>query len=130
MDVVPHYCTGQGCEALHGGSRESDDVRIAKINADRDIRVAELARNEARQEIEAEVEQTEIVAEASVEASVIEAAVLSDVITPDPAPAPEPVELPVDMPEPEPEVEAVPGPPEQEPPTAPKGDGGWWGGYR
>lgn len=132
-DIMPHFCTGVGCEALHGGSRESDDVRIAKINADRDIRVAELARSESRQEIEAEVEQAEIMADAIVDEAVVEAEVLSDILTPDPIegePAPEAAAVPVEMPEAEMETEPAPGPAEIESEPVSDEKGGWWSGYR
>ena len=39
MADVPHYCSA--CGEIHGaGSRESEDLKIAKVNADRDIRIA------------------------------------------------------------------------------------------
>lgn len=125
----PHFCTG--CGQPHETSGESEAVRIAKINADRDIKVEQIRRSELRHEDETAIEQTEINAEATVEEAVVTAAVLEELIAPDPAPEPGPVELPVDMPEPDPEPDTVPEPPEtgSAPPES-KGDGGWWGGYR
>ena len=134
-DVIPHFCTGSGCEALHGGSRESDEVKIAKIGAERDIEVARLARSEAREEIAAEVEQTEIVAdaaieqtaiaaEATVDEAVVQAEVLEEVVNPEPDP------VQVEIAEPEGEPEAVDAPPEVESAPEETKSTGWWSGYR
>ena len=134
-DVIPHFCTGSGCEALHGGSRESDEVKVAKINAERDVEVARLARSEASQEIKAAIEQTEIVAdaetvqtaiaaEAVVDEAVVEAEVLEEVVNPEP----EPVQ--VEIADPEPEAEAVPPPIETESTGEESKSTGWWAGYR
>ena len=134
-EVIPHFCTGSGCEALHGGSRESDEVKVAKINAERDVEVARLARSEARQAIEADIEQTEIttdaeivqtaiVAEATVDEAVVEAEVLEEVVNPEP----EPVQ--VEIAEPEAEAEAVAAPPETESTGEESKSAGWWAGYR
>ena len=128
MADVPHYCSA--CGEIHGGhSGETEAIKIAKINADRDVEVARLARAEARQEIDAGVEETKIEAEAAVDAAVVEAQVLEELATPEPvavAGAPEP-EVISEEPEAEPEPET---PPETEPvPSGSKG-GGMWAGYR
>ena len=134
-DVIPHFCTGSGCEALHGGSRESDEVKVDKINAERDVEVARIARSEASQEIKAEIEQTEIVAdaatlqtaitaEAAVDEAVVEAEVLEEVVNPEPDP------VQVEIAEPESEPEAVDAPPEIESAPEESKSSGWWSGYR
>lgn len=136
-DVIPHFCTGIGCEALHGGSGESPEVKIAKINADRDVKVAELSRSADRQwteagieetriEADAAVEQTEIAAEAAVDAAVVEAEVLGEIVNPEP----DPVQVEITDPGAEAEPETVAAPPETESaPQEPKSKG-WWSGYR
>lgn len=129
--VLPHYCTG--CGEMHGASTaDSEAVRIAKINADRDVEVARLARSEARQEIEAEVEQTETLAEAAVEQTAIEAEAIIEAGAPEPEPDVPVVEAPVmiEAPDPEPEPETVSEPPEISPAPAAKKSAGWWDGYR
>lgn len=135
-EVIPHFCTGEGCAALHGGNGKSDDVRIAEINAERDVEVARLARaserdfndtiiEETKIEAEAEVEQAEIFAEAAVEESVVEAAVLEEVVNPEP----EPVEVEIANPEPAGEFEEAAAPAEIESPPAETESKGWWAGY-
>ena len=129
MADVQHYCSA--CGEIHGGnSREADEVRIAKINAERDIEVARIQRSEAKAAMDAETEQTEIVAEAEVESAVAEAIVTTTILAendqppePESEPAPEPVI--VEAPEPE---EEVPAPAEVEH-ESPKHDKGYWSGY-
>ncbi len=112
MADVPHYCSA--CGEIHGGGGEPPEVKVARINADRDIEVARLARAEARQEIEAGVEQTEIAAGAAVEQTAIEAEAIIETGAPEPEAVPAEIEAPVVItaPDPEPEGEAVPEPPE------------------
>jgi hypothetical protein len=82
-----HFCTG--CGELHGGAAVKDPaVEIARIQAERDIKVAELGRTEARIYTEAAVEQTGIEAEAAVDEAVVRADVLTELAEPDPEPAP------------------------------------------
>jgi hypothetical protein len=98
--IGPHYCSA--CGQQHGGgSRKDPDVEIARINAERDIRVAELARGEFKTtplEAETQIAVAEIEAGAAV-------AVAEELGSPD---------------EPEPETQAivVEGPP-AEPPEEP-----------
>lgn len=128
MDV-PHYCTG--CGQQHGGpARESEEVKIAKINADRDIEVARLARGAAKIEAEAEVEVAELATEAAVEQTAIEAEAVVEVgELPEPEPEPEPDPVIVETAEPDEE----PGP--AEPPEisgnqpSSHSGGGYWGAY-
>ena len=94
MADVSHYCSA--CGEIHGGSsRESEEVKIAKINADRDVEVARLAHSAQRVEAAAEVAATEVVAEAAVEQTAIEAEaaveeavveneVLEEIVNPEP----------------------------------------------
>lgn len=90
--MAPHHCTG--CGEMHGGEhRESPEVAIARIQAERDIRVAELGRGEFQQtelEAETEVKVAEIEAAAAVEESTVKAEVLEDILAP-PEQEPEPV---------------------------------------
>jgi hypothetical protein len=66
--VIPHYCSA--CGELHGGSHgKNPEIEIAKINAERDIQVAKLARNEFKPteaELENRVELAEVEAGAQV----------------------------------------------------------------
>jgi hypothetical protein len=87
MADVPHYCAA--CGEIHGGSsRESEEVKIAKINAERDIRVAELARGESKTFVEGQIEQTEIEASAAVDEAVVKAEILEELAEPEPEPEP------------------------------------------
>ena len=132
MADVPHYCSA--CGEIHGGhSGDSEAVRVAKIQADRDIEVARIQRSEARQAIEAETEQTEIEAEAEVQAAVAEAVVTTSILAAESGPpAEEPAEAPVIEAEPvaaEPVDEGPPAPPEAEHKVPAKSGGGYWAGY-
>lgn len=130
MAEFAHHCSA--CGEMHGGpGGETEAVKIAKIEADRDIQVARIQRSEARQEIEADVEIAGIGAEAAVDAAVAEAAVLEEVLSPpEPVtePEPEPEPEPEVIPEPEPAGEEVLSPPEHEV-KAPKAGKGFWAGY-
>lgn len=130
MADMPHYCSA--CGEVHGGhSGETEAIKIAKINADRDIEVARIARSETRQELEAATEQTAIEAEAQVAEAVVEAAVLEEIVTPEPQAAPElePETEPEVIVADAPESDDVPPPPESEPAKEPKSSGGYWSGY-
>jgi hypothetical protein len=87
MADMPHYCSA--CGEVHGGSAGKDPaVEIAKINAERDIRVAELARGESKKFVEGQIEQTGIEASAAVEEAVVKAEVLEELAEPEPEPEP------------------------------------------
>lgn len=136
MADVPHYCAA--CGEIHGGTgRESEEVKIAKINAERDIEVARLAHSaqqtEAAAEVaatevvaEAEVEQTAIEAEAQVDEAVVEAAVLEEIVNPEP---PEQTIVVQEGPGPEEDEEAG-TPAETTPVAAESASKGWWSNYR
>jgi hypothetical protein len=129
MAEMAHYCSA--CGEVHGaGSRESEEVKIAKINAERDIEVAKLSRAESREYTEANVEQAAIEAEAAVEQTAIQAEAIVEVgAVPGEEPETPVVEAPVIVQAPEPEGESVAAPPETEPASSGKETAGWWGGY-
>lgn len=136
MADVPHYCAA--CGEIHGGSsRESEEIKIAKINADRDIEVARIQRGETKIAAEAEIAATEVVADAQVEVAVVEAEaavdeavveneVLEEIVSP---PEADPVIIPVAGDGGDDDGEA-PGPPEVEPAKPEKSGGGYWDSYR
>ena len=131
-EMFPHHCSA--CGELHGGDRESDEVRIAKIQADRDIAVARMSRADSREynesheaiartEAAAAVEVAEIEAIADVAESSVKADVLEEIVAPEPEPESAPVivgDVPDDGDEP-------PAPPEVE--SSSKSSGGFWSGY-
>jgi NMD protein affecting ribosome stability and mRNA decay len=129
MADVPHYCSA--CGEIHGGaSRESEEVKIAKIMADKEIRIAELANRATTEVVEGSIEQTEIEAAAAVDEAVVKVEVMEELAEP-PEPEPQPVtvvsnEAEGGDAEPEPEAE----PPEAEgAPAAPVPSGSsnpWW----
>ena len=135
-DVIPHFCTGTGCEGLHSGHGQNAEVQIARIQADRDVRVAEIQRGETKLAAEAEVEATEVVAEAqvaeavveaeaAVEEAVVENAVLEEIVNPEP----EPVVVVQQDAGLEEDKEAG-TPPETTHVPAEKTSSGWWDKYR
>jgi len=92
VDVVPHYCTG--CGQMHGGeARENPEVAIARIQAERDVKVAQLSRTETTTWAEADVATAEIAAEAQVDEAVVTAEVQGEMLDQilEPEPEPEPV---------------------------------------
>jgi hypothetical protein len=109
--LAAHHCTG--CGELHGGeTRTSPEVEIARIQAERDVRVAELQRGEFQKtelEAETEIAVAEIDAAAAVEEATVKADVLEEILTP-PEPEPEPVVVVSD------ESEPAEEPPGDEPP--------------
>jgi hypothetical protein len=125
MDV-PHHCSA--CGEIHGGSeQESEQVKLAQINAKRDVEVARIQRGETKLAVEGAIEQTEIAAEAAVDEAVVENAILEELTAPEPEP--EPVVIVSNendgggMPEPEPAEELPdPGPA----PEASKSGNPWW----
>lgn len=126
-----HTCTDCGLLHDHEGTPTANpEVEIARIQADRDVRVAELQRgefNKTELEAETEIKVAEIEAAAAVDEATVKADVLDDILTPpEPEPDPEPVVI-VDDPEAaEPEEDT--GPPEIEvaPPGAAKKSNPWW----
>lgn len=91
---------------------ESDEVRIARINADRDVKVAQLAARQERDWNESRETIAETEAEAAVEVAVAEAEVIGAIINaetaePEAEPDPEPVVVEAF----EPEVEESDAPP-------------------
>jgi uncharacterized membrane protein YqiK len=136
-EVIPHFCTGVGCEALHGGHGETEAVKIAKINRDADVEIARLQRAEVKLETEAAVEQTEAIADASVEVAEVEAdaavdeavvenEVLEEIVNPEPEPAPVIVVPPEESGD-----EEISAPPQIEGSKSETGNSnGWWAGYR
>lgn len=129
MAEMQHYCSA--CGEVHGGSsRESEEVKIAKINADRDIEVAKLSRAEMREMNEAHTEQTEIEAGAAVEQTAIEAEAITEIgVPPEAEPAVPVVEAPVVVEAPQESVDEPPAPPETEPAPSHSRGGGMWAGY-
>ena len=110
-----HFCTG--CGQPHGGEHRADPgVEIARIQAERDVKIAQL---EYRQDQEAgilaaetAVEVTELETEAELVEAVATAETLAEAAGPPEAePAPVTIEA---APEPEPEAEEVTPPPPAE----------------
>ncbi|HUY44219.1 MAG TPA: hypothetical protein VMV92_00620 [Streptosporangiaceae bacterium] len=130
MNEIGHYCSACG-QAHGGGSRESDDLKIARLNAERDIQIARLARGEVKLEAEAAVEAAEVTAEAGIEQTAIVAETVAETgELPEPGPEPEPAPVVV-VPPAETGGDEVAGPPEVSlPATEKKGGSGWWDGYR
>jgi hypothetical protein len=125
--MAPHHCTG--CGDMHGGEhRENPEVAIARIQAERDVRVAELGRgefNKTELEAETEIAVAEIDAAAVVEEATVKAEVLEEIITPA-EPDPEPVVVVEDQSAPA-ETEPDDAPPEIEPAAAPsRKSNPWW----
>jgi hypothetical protein len=136
MADVPHYCAA--CGEIHGGTgRESEEVKIAKINAERDIEVAKLQRAETRDYTEAATEQTEIAAQAevavaavegaaAVEEAIVENEVLEEIVNPEP-----PETTVVVQQESGPEEDEEAGtPPETTPVQSESKSNGFWDKYR
>lgn len=128
-DMTPHYCAA--CGEMHGGSTGTDPaIKIAQINADRDVRVAELnqrSMTSTAEELESRAEVAQIEADAAVGA-----AEAIGPISPPPVEPPEPVEPePVSV---EDVIEDMPGEPEppevmsSPTPREPKKKS-WWGAY-
>ena len=136
MADVPHYCAA--CGEIHGGStgRESDELKIAKVNAERDVEIARLAHSAERREAEAVVEVAEVQAEADVaeavveaEAQVAEAVVENEVLEEIVNPEPEPVVVVQQDAGPQEDEEAG-TPPETAHVPAESSSGGFWDKYR
>jgi hypothetical protein len=118
-----HDCTAEGRE-----TPESDEVKIARINREADVKIAQLAARSAREELETTEAVAEIQADAEIEAAVAEAEVVGAAIEAGIEPEPEPViiDAPTAINE---EPEDAPPPAEGSEPPAPKrrsvGLGAW-----
>jgi hypothetical protein len=121
--VEMHNC-GQQAESV-----EQAEVRIAEINAKRDVEIARLSRSETAMAVEAAVEQTAIEAEAQVDSAVVEIGVLEELAEPA-EPEPTPVTVISNENEGGEDAESAPvaEPPEAEPVSASRGASNpWWG---
>jgi hypothetical protein len=133
--MTTHDCPECGLTHSIPEHGDSEAVRIATINAKRDIEVARLQRAETRLETETALEQTEIITEGETEVAVIEAEsgveaaeAVADALAP-PEPEPEIVEVPAAAADDPGETEdeaAAPGEVEKK---APASGGGYWSGY-
>jgi hypothetical protein len=129
MTDMAHHCSA--CGEVHGGERrDSPEVAIARIQAERDVKVAELARGEFQKtelEAETEIAVAEIDAAAVVEEATVKAEVLDEILSP-PEPEPEPVVVVADESAAEAEEVAADGePPEVEAvPAGKKASNPWW----
>ena len=119
-----HAC--ETCGLQHGGAGElpprpeSDEVAIARIQAERDVEVARLAARESREANETMVDVAEVqaaadVAEAEATAEVV-GAVLAAEAESDQPPAPDPVIVDAPAPEPEPDLAPPPAEPQHHEP--------------
>jgi hypothetical protein len=102
--AAEHYCTG--CGRVHGNDDQAAAVKIAKINADRDVRVAEIARGETRTVAELGAETDIAVAEIQAAAGVEETAALAEGIAEAGGPDAVPEITSVAIADAEPEVQA------------------------
>jgi hypothetical protein len=102
-----HYCSA--CGQVHGGQDQAAEVAIAKINADRDVRVAEIQRAEVRHAATLGAETQIAVAEISAAAGVEETAALAEGIAEaaDAGAVEAPVITDVPVPDAEPEVQSI-----------------------
>jgi hypothetical protein len=123
--VPPHWCTGPECP-LHG-SKGDAAVKIARIEADRDIEVARISRGEYERTTEVRAETDIAVAEIQAAAGVEETAALAEGIADSGAEAPEIALTDVAIPDAEPEVQATIEPRDDDAddgmPAAPKSSG-------
>lgn len=132
-----HSCPDCGlAHEAPGPPPTNPEVEIARIQAERDVKVAQLANRQEHDWNETRVEVAEIEGDAQVATAEAEAAVIGEILNAegaDPA-GPEPIPIVVDGdPEPEPEPEPdVPPPPaaEESAPPAAKRPSGMWAGYR
>lgn len=86
-DMMPHYCSA--CGETHGGATgKNPEIEIARINAERDIKVAEMNRGEFKP-TPAELETQTEIAQINAEAEVGAAEAIGDALAPaaDPEPA-------------------------------------------
>lgn len=135
MDL--HACPDCGLTHSAAGERpESDEVKIARLNKERDVEIARLSRSEMTHMDETAIEVAEIEAGAQVDTAEAIAPAIAAAGDSDPEPDPVPVVVEGDgdpEPEPEPELPDVEPPPlledtaADEPPAKPRG---MWAGYQ
>lgn len=135
MDM--HNCPECGLVHSAAGERpESDEVKIARLQAERDIEVARVAARTERDYNDTREEVAKIEADADVAQAEALAEAVADEITGDPEPPAEPLpivlEEPEAEPEPEPEPDVPPPPPADDVVGAPVKEKarGMWAGYR
>jgi hypothetical protein len=77
--MAAHVCETCGLlhDALVAEERESEAYRLAKLESETRIKLAQIERSAARQEVEAAVEVAEVRADAEVEAAAVEAEVIA-----------------------------------------------------
>lgn len=92
--MAAHICVD--CGLLHdmpAAPEESDEVKIARINREADVRIAQMSARQDRDWNETRVEVAEIEAEAQVETAVAEAAIIGAALEASDVPEAEPIEI-------------------------------------
>jgi hypothetical protein len=123
----PHMCGT--CGQLHGGDDDMAAVKIAEINANRDIQVAKIGRGEF-QTTPLEAETQIAVAEIQATAGVAETEALADGIAQSGDSEEMPAIMDTPVPDAEPEVQDSIEPREEDdsgPPAEPKSNWSYWG---
>jgi len=74
-----HNCPDCGLphDTIVADERESEAYRLAKLESDTRIKLAQIERSEVRQEVQAAVEVAEVQADAEVEAAVVEGEIVA-----------------------------------------------------
>jgi predicted nucleic acid-binding Zn-ribbon protein len=74
-----HNCPDCGLphDTIVADERESEAYRLAKLESDTRIKLAQIERSEVRQEVQAAVEVAEVQADAAVEAAVVEGEIVA-----------------------------------------------------
>jgi hypothetical protein len=114
------FCTNCGSEVdqlpspLAVAQTVNDDVRIAEIQAERDVEVERIRANAAKRELETAAEIAETEAGAQVATAVAEAEVIGEIIAENGAPD--------DLGDPGPPIVIDPGPPDEDPEDPPRAD--------
>ena len=122
----PHMCGT--CGQLHGGDDDQAAVKIAQIQADRDVQVAKIQRGEF-QTTELEAKTQIAVAEIEAAAGVAETEALADGIAASGDDTETPVIMDTPIPDAEPEVQDSIEPREEDdsgPPAEPKDNWSYW----
>jgi len=111
---------------------EPEAVTLARINAERDVKVAQISARQERDWNESREAIAEVEAEAAVEVAAAEAEVIGEIIAAETADPPEAEPLPepvvVEAPAPAPELSDAPPVVEHHEPRVPRSRG-WWDGY-